>query len=103
MQKTAKRPDLDDMPEIDWSRAKIIRRGPRKDARLSLSTLRKARGMTQVELAAAADMHQSDLSVLERREDALVSTLRRYIEALGGRLDLVAVFDKSGHRIRLDM
>lgn len=37
-------------------------------------------------------MRQEDLSKLERRTDAYLSTLRRYVEAMGGRLDSVASF-----------
>jgi hypothetical protein len=52
-------------------------------------------GKTQVEVSADAAMDQADVSRLEGRkdfEDCLVSTLRRYVAALGGELELVASF-----------
>jgi hypothetical protein len=63
--------------------------------RLTLRTLRDAAGKTQLDVATDARMDQSDVSRLETREDfgdCQVSTLRRYVTALGGRFELVAVF-----------
>jgi hypothetical protein len=48
-----------------------------------------------MELAALTQMDQGDISRLERRsefDDCQIATLRRYLEALGGRLELVACF-----------
>ncbi len=58
----------------------------------SLRELRKARTLTQEQLVESLNMAQGDISKLERRADVYVSTLRRYIEAMGGELDLVARF-----------
>jgi predicted transcriptional regulator len=55
--------------------------------------------MTQVELARAADMTQSELSRMESRADHRISTLRRYVDALGGKLEITAVFGKR--RVKL--
>jgi DNA-binding XRE family transcriptional regulator len=60
---------------------------------LALSELRHERGMTQVALAEALGKSQGNVSELERRDDLFVSSLREYVEALGGRLELAAVFD----------
>ena len=57
-----------------------------------LRELREAVSKTQKEVAAAAGMKQGDVSRLERRGDAHLSTLARYVEALGGELELVARF-----------
>jgi DNA-binding XRE family transcriptional regulator len=66
---------------------------------MNLQELRKAAGKTQEELAEVLDLSQGELSQAERREDHLLSTLRRYVEALGGELEVVAhVGDK---RVRL--
>ena len=66
---------------------------------MNLQELRKAVGKTQEELAEVLDLSQGELSQTERREDHLLSTLRRYVEALGGELEVVAhVGDK---RVRL--
>lgn len=47
--------------------------------------------MTQAELAELTQVTQSALSRLERREDNPLEAVRRYVEALGGELELVAV------------
>ena len=51
------------------------------------------RHITQEELAAALGVRQPSVSRLEHGDDAKLSTLRAYVEALGGRLELAAVFD----------
>ena len=66
---------------------------------LDLRALREAVGLTQDELAQRIAMTQSQLSKLERREDHRLSTLSRYVTALGGQLEIVAVV--QGKRIRL--
>lgn len=66
---------------------------------MNLRALREFTGTTQVEVARAADMSQSEASRAERREDHLISTLKRYVEALGGELEVFAVFDDK--RIKL--
>lgn len=59
---------------------------------VTLQQLRELLGLTQVELAARMKASQAQLSAIERRDDRLVSTLRKYVEALGGQLRLQAVF-----------
>ena len=66
---------------------------------MDLRTLREATGLTQEELAQRIAISQSQLSKLERREDHRISTIRRYVAALGGELEIVAVVD--GKRILL--
>lgn len=61
----------------------------------TMSELRKARAYSQVTLAEILEMRQGDLSKFERRADAYLSTIRRYVEAMGGRLDLIASFPNS--------
>ena len=67
---------------------------------MSLRDVRELAGMTQVDLASKADFAQSELSKIERREDHLLSTLRKYIEALGGELEVVAVLGDKRIRLR---
>jgi predicted transcriptional regulator len=67
---------------------------------LSLRELREMTGKTQVQLAQVTHIAQSELSRLERRDDCLVSTLRRYVEALGGELEVTAVFGDQRIRVR---
>ncbi|HVT59627.1 MAG TPA: helix-turn-helix domain-containing protein [Thermoanaerobaculia bacterium] len=60
-----------------------------------MRTLREAAGKTQAEVAEASKIDQADISRLESREnfaDCQVSTLQRYVAALGGQLELVAAF-----------
>ena len=59
---------------------------------MQLQELRKARNVTQVEVAKAMSVEQAAVSKLERRDDMYVSTLREYVKALGGELKLVASF-----------
>lgn len=66
-----------------------------------LQSVRKIRRRTQSEVAAMLDTTQSEISSLERRDDALISTIAGYIEALGGTLDLVARFPGLHIRFRL--
>ena len=56
-------------------------------------------GKTQAEIAEALGSSQSRVSDLERQGDHRLSTLRRYVEALGGELSLVARFGKRTVRL----
>lgn len=58
----------------------------------SLVELRQALERTQEELAASLGVGQDTVSRIERRSDILLSTLRRYVEGVGGKLELVARF-----------
>lgn len=60
---------------------------------LRLGELRNERGLTQVQLAERMGMTQENVSRIERAEDTQLSTIRRYIEALGGNRELHAVFE----------
>ena len=66
---------------------------------LDLKALRQLVGKTQLALASATRMDQSELSKAERRKDHLLSTLRRYVAALGGELEVLARFGE--HTIHL--
>ena len=59
----------------------------------SLKELRRARHLTQVQLANVLGTTQPTVSEMERRSDLYLSTLRSYIEAMGGRLLISAEFD----------
>lgn len=58
----------------------------------TLKDLRLAAQKTQEELAAALGVGQDAISRLEKRSDMLLSTLRHYVEGMGGTLELVARF-----------
>jgi DNA-binding transcriptional regulator YiaG len=66
---------------------------------MSLNELRRARRITQGRLATAMQTSQSEVSKLEQRTDAYVSTLQSYVRALGGELDIVARFPDGSFRI----
>jgi len=61
-------------------------------AEMALHELRQARERSQEELARALKVGQPAVAKLERRTDMYVSNLRRYIEALGGSLEITARF-----------
>lgn len=64
-----------------------------------LDALRKAREMTQLQPDEILGVHQSEISKIEHRTDICVSTLADYIEALGGHLEIRAVFPDRQVRI----
>jgi transcriptional regulator with XRE-family HTH domain len=66
----------------------------------SLRALRKAAGKTQVDVAAALGIKQENVSRIERQADLLLSTLSRYVHAIGGHLRLTAEF-AGGRTIEL--
>jgi len=59
---------------------------------MSLRDLRKARSLTQARIAEILKTSQDRVSRLEKRTDLLISTLRRYVIAMGGNLSFVAEF-----------
>jgi len=59
---------------------------------MSLRDLRRAHKLTQQRMAQALSIGQDGISRLEQRSDLLLSTLRGYIEAMGGSLTLLAEF-----------
>jgi transcriptional regulator with XRE-family HTH domain len=58
----------------------------------TLSQLRHARRLTQNQLAAALGVSQAQVSRIENQTDLYLSTLRSYVEAMGGELQLRAIF-----------
>jgi hypothetical protein len=58
----------------------------------TLQDLRKAMGLTQVHMAQTLKIGQNNVSRIEKRSDLLLSTLRGFVEAMGGHLNLVAEF-----------
>jgi len=59
---------------------------------LELARVRENRNVTQKEMAAALDVTQANISRIEHQEDIYLSTLSGYVQALGGKLELRAVF-----------
>jgi predicted transcriptional regulator len=80
----------DKLAQIDAEVAEEVR---------SMRALREALGLTQADLAKLANMTQSDVSKFENRDDHRISSVREMVEALGGELEVVAVF--RGKRVRV--
>ena len=57
---------------------------------MTFSKLRKARNLTQVEMAKLLGIAQENVSRIEHRSDMLISTMRSYVRAMGGDLTVVS-------------
>ena len=73
-------------------KARIDDKAAALNTALTLHELRKARTVSQQELASRLAVGQPAVAKLERRSDMYVSNLRRYVEALGGTLEIAARF-----------
>lgn len=67
-------------------------RVPANAAAMALDALRDAKQLTQVQMAQLLKISQGAVSKVERRTDMFVSTLRNYVRAIGGDLEIRAVF-----------
>jgi hypothetical protein len=94
---------LKEIPELDVEHAKVLRRGPRESRvlKLPLRAMREAAGKTQADVGSALGSDQAEMSKLERRSDMMLSTLRKYAEAIGADCEVAFVFPRTGHRIVL--
>src|SRR5919109_3011117 len=81
------------------SRARSEAKAERLIEEMALDELRAARALTQEHLSMLLGVKQSAVSKLERRADMYVSTLRHFIEAMGGQLEIRAVFPEGDVRI----
>jgi DNA-binding XRE family transcriptional regulator len=68
-------------------------------ASMPLDELRNARNITQTHLAQLLNITQASVSKMEKRTDMYVSTLRSFIQAMGGELEIKAVFPEGAVRI----
>jgi len=99
--RTKKWSELRDKMLADPSRAALYEQAKqRAEAELAayeqtLTELRRARAFTQVQLAKSLGVSQAQVSRIEHQSDLYLSTLESYIEAMGGRLELVATFDDT--------
>jgi hypothetical protein len=80
--------------------AEIERAVERELIEMDLRAVRELVGKTQAEVAPAAGMAQGEISKFERRADVRLSTLRRYVEALGGKLVVIAKFGDKSVKLR---
>jgi DNA-binding XRE family transcriptional regulator len=82
------------------SRARIDARVKGTLHEMALDELRAARELTQERLAETLGIKQATVSKIERRADLYVSTLARFIEAMGGELEIRAVFPEGSVRLK---
>ena len=68
-------------------------------AEMPLHELRRARQLSQEQLAEELGATQAEISKIEHRTDMYVSTLRRFVEAMGGKLEIIAHFPDGTVRI----
>jgi transcriptional regulator with XRE-family HTH domain len=80
-------------------RKAIRRKAKIKTAAIRLQRLRENRQVTQQALAEAMGTTQAAVSKLERRPNVTIVNVQRYIEALGGRLEMRAVFKEESEEI----
>ena len=81
---------LDRMPPERRARIKARANGLR--AEMALYELREARRLTQEQLAQRLHVRQPAIAKIERRADMYLSTLRGVIQAMGGKMEILAVF-----------
>ncbi len=67
---------------------------------MDLAELRRAMKLSQDELAQTLQIGQGSVAKIERRADMYVGTLRRFIEAMGGELDIIARFPDHSVKIK---
>src|SRR5262245_35887936 len=79
--------------------AALVRARQESLEEIRLYELRHAEAVSQAELAGRLEVTQGAISKFEPAEDVRVSTLREYLDALGARLELVAVFDDEDRRV----
>jgi DNA-binding transcriptional regulator YiaG len=72
----------------------------RLDEEMALAAVRRALRLSQDEIAQMLQVGQGAVAKIEKRTDMYVSTLRRFIEAMGGELEIVARFADHSVRIR---
>jgi predicted transcriptional regulator len=66
---------------------------------MNMHQLREARELTQVNIAQLLKIDQGAVSMMEKRTDMYVSTLRSYIKAMGGELKIIAEFPEGSIQI----
>lgn len=67
----------------------------------NLAQVRRARAFAQAAIAELTGMNQSEVSKLERRSEMLISTLRKFIEATGGELHLIANYPEGSVELQV--
>jgi DNA-binding transcriptional regulator YiaG len=82
------------------AQARAEAEAPRLRKEMDLAEVRRALKLSQEELAETLQVGQAAVAKLEKRTDMYVSTLRRFIEAMGGELEIVARFPDHAVHIK---
>ncbi len=82
------------------AQARAAEKAAALEAEMPLHELRAAMDMSQSHLAEILHVDQPAISRLERRTDMMLSTLRHFVEAMGGRLDIRAIFPNGEVKIK---
>lgn len=80
-------------------KAKIDERIQKALAEMPLAELRQARQLTQEQIASSMKIKQASVSKMEGQADMYISTLRKYIAAMGGELEIIAKFPDGNIKI----
>lgn len=83
----------------DESKARIQERVNAVLAEMPLAELRQARKFTQQQIAQSLKIKQASVSKMESQTDMYISTIRRYIEAMGGELEIIAKFPEGSIKV----
>jgi len=85
--------------KFELLRAKMSPEARAMLAEMPLNELRQARGLSQKKLADALHIQQPAIAKMEKRTDMYISTLRSHIEAMGGKLEVLASFPEGTVKI----
>ncbi len=80
-------------------KARIEKRVQEALAEMPLAELRQAKKITQQQLAEALKVKQASVSKMENQTDMYISTMRKYIQAMGGELEIVAKFPEGNVKV----
>jgi hypothetical protein len=83
----------------DESKARIQERVNAALEEMPLAELRQARKFTQQQIAQSLKIKQASVSKMESQTDMYISTIRRYIEAMGGELEIIAKFPEGSIKV----
>jgi predicted XRE-type DNA-binding protein len=83
----------------DASKTRIHERVKTALEEMPLTELRQARKFTQQQIAHSLKIKQASVSKMESQTDMYISTIRKYIEAMGGELEIIAKFPEGSIKV----
>lgn len=81
------------------AQARVVEKTEALRLQMDLSELRRARKLSQESLAQNLHVNQASVAKMEKRTDMYISSLRRFIQAMGGELEVTAKFPDRTVRI----